>query len=41
VLRNGEQEVERELAPPADALRVALMMLPAPGDWRSAVMAPN
>jgi hypothetical protein len=27
VLNNGEQEIERELAPPADALRVALMML--------------
>jgi hypothetical protein len=27
VLHNGEQEIERELAPPADALRVALMML--------------
>jgi hypothetical protein len=24
---NGEQEIARELAPPADALRVALMML--------------
>ncbi len=27
VLHNGEQEINRELAPPADALRVALMML--------------
>ena len=27
VLHNGEQEIERELAPPADALRVALMIL--------------
>ena len=27
VLHNGEQEIDRELAPPADALRVALMML--------------
>src|SRR5712671_3116667 len=27
VLHNGEQEIERELASPADALRVALMML--------------
>jgi hypothetical protein len=27
VLHNGEQQTERELAPPADALRVALMML--------------
>jgi len=26
-LHNGEQEIDRELAPPADALRVALMML--------------
>jgi hypothetical protein len=27
VLHHGEQEIERELASPADALRVALMML--------------
>jgi hypothetical protein len=27
VLHNGEQEIDRELASPADALRVALMML--------------
>ncbi len=27
VLHNGEREIERELAPPADSLRVALMML--------------
>ena len=27
VPHNGEQEIERELATPADALRVALMML--------------
>jgi len=27
VLHNGEQEIERELASPADAVRVALMML--------------
>jgi hypothetical protein len=27
VLHNGEQEIERELASPTDALRVALMML--------------
>jgi hypothetical protein len=27
VLHNGEQEIERELASPADAFRVALMML--------------
>jgi hypothetical protein len=27
VLHNGEQEIERELASPADALRVALVML--------------
>jgi hypothetical protein len=27
VLHNGEQEIERELASPADALRVALIML--------------
>jgi len=26
VLHNGEQEIERELASPGDALRVALMM---------------
>jgi hypothetical protein len=31
VLNNGEQEIERELAPPADALRVALMMLAGRG----------
>jgi len=30
VLHNGEQEIERELAPPADALRIAIMMLGAP-----------
>ena len=27
VLHNGDQEMERELTSPADALRVALMML--------------
>jgi hypothetical protein len=27
VLHNGEHAIERELAPPRDALRVALMML--------------
>jgi hypothetical protein len=27
VLHNGEQEIERELTLPADALRVAIMML--------------
>jgi hypothetical protein len=27
MLHNGEQEIERELASPADAVRVALMML--------------
>ena len=27
VLHNGKQEIERELASPADALRVALTML--------------
>jgi hypothetical protein len=27
VLHNGKQEIERELASPADAVRVALMML--------------
>ena len=27
VLHNGDQEIERELTSPADALRVALMML--------------
>jgi hypothetical protein len=29
VLHNGDQEIERELTSPADALRVALMMLAA------------
>jgi hypothetical protein len=27
VLHNGDQEIERELTSPADALRVAIMML--------------
>jgi hypothetical protein len=37
VLHNGEQEIERELAPPADALRIALMMLArAAGGWSAA-----
>jgi hypothetical protein len=27
VLHNGDQEIERELTSPADALRIALMML--------------
>ena len=45
VLHNGEQEIERELAPPADALRVALMMLARRGRLESGdvlkVLAPN
>ena len=38
VLHNGDQEMERELTSPADALRVALMMLAAwaIGNWRRA-----
>jgi hypothetical protein len=35
VLHNGEQEIERELASPADALRVALMMLARRGRLES------
>ena len=31
VLHNGDQEMERELTSPADALRVALMMLARSG----------
>lgn len=45
VLHNGEQEIERELASPADALRVALMMLARRGRLEIGdvlrVMAPN
>src|SRR6266436_2613183 len=45
VLHNGEQEIERELARPADVLRVALMMLARRGRLESGdvlkVMAPN
>jgi hypothetical protein len=45
VLHNGEQEIARELAAPADALRVALMILARRGrleigDVRK-VLAPN
>jgi len=35
VLNNGEQEIERELASPADALRAALMMLARRGRLES------
>jgi hypothetical protein len=45
VLHNGEQEIERELACPADALRVALMMLARRGQLQIGdvlkVLAPN
>ena len=45
VLHNGEQEIERELASPADALRVALMMLARRGQLEIGdvlkVLAPN
>src|SRR5258708_37744487 len=45
VLHNGEQEIERELASPADALRVALMMLARRGRLEIGdvlkVLAPN
>jgi hypothetical protein len=45
VLHNGQQEIDGELAPPADALRVALMMLARrgrlKGDDALKVMAPN
>jgi hypothetical protein len=45
VLHNGEQEIERKLAPPADALRVALMMLARRGRLEIGdvlkVLAPN
>jgi hypothetical protein len=45
VLHNGEQEIERELAVQADALRVALMMLARRGRLEIGdalkVMAPN
>ena len=44
-LHNGEQEIDRELAPPADALRVALMMLARRGRLERGdvlkVMAPS
>jgi hypothetical protein len=35
LLHNGEQEIERERAPPAEALRVALMMLARRGRLES------
>ena len=35
VLHNGKQEIDRELALPADALRVALMMLARRGRLES------
>jgi hypothetical protein len=45
VLHNGEQEIERQLACPADALRIALMMLARRGQLRIGdvlqVLAPN
>jgi hypothetical protein len=45
VLHNGEREIERELALPADALRVALMMLARRGQLEIGdvlkVLAPN
>jgi hypothetical protein len=45
VLHNGEQEIERELTSPADALRVALMMLARRGRLEIGdvlkVVAPN
>ncbi len=45
VLHNGDQEIERELASPADALRVALMMLARRGRLEVGdvlkVLAPN
>jgi hypothetical protein len=45
VLHNGEQEIERERASPADALRVALMMLARRGRLESGdvlkVVAPD
>jgi hypothetical protein len=45
MLHNGEQEIDRELAPPADALRVALMTLARRGRLEIGdvlkVMAPN
>jgi hypothetical protein len=45
VLHNGEQEIERELASPADALRIALMMLARRGRLEIGdvlkVLAPN
>ena len=45
VLHNGEQEIEREPAAPADALRVALMMLARRGRLESGdvlkVLAPH
>ncbi len=45
VLHNGEQEIEREVASPADAVRVALMMLARRGRLEIGdvlkVLAPN
>ncbi len=45
VLHNGDQEIERELTSPADALRVALMMLARRGRLEIGdvlkVVAPN
>jgi hypothetical protein len=45
VLHNGDQEIERELTAPADALRVALMMLARRGQLEIGdvlkVVAPN
>jgi len=45
VLHNREQEIERKLASPADALRVALMMLARRGRLEIGdvlkVLAPN
>ena len=35
VLHNGERKIDRELASPADALRVALMMLARRGRLES------
>jgi len=45
VLHNGEQEIERKLTSPADAMRVALMMLARRGRLEIGdvlkVVAPN
>jgi hypothetical protein len=35
VFHNGEQEIERELASPADARRIAIMMLARRGQLES------